>query len=282
VHQETTLDEVKQTAEAAVRHPWIKRLARLGFYTKGCLFIVIGIIAFSVVAGVRGARLTDARGALAEVAKEPYGRAFLFIFVIGAIGHGSWNILRSITDVDGLGRNWKAIIARVIQGLIGIFYLGLAASAVDIILAASASTDGSLAEETFIGIVLTVPLLGAAFILIIGLGLIGAGFHECYSGITGRFQSVYRTWEIKRPHRIFISLLGVLSFTVRAVLMAIMGWYFLKAAVLNKAVGSVGIDGALLALLGTSYGRALLLVAAVGLIGHGVLAFYEARFRRIC
>jgi hypothetical protein len=42
------------------------------------------------------------------------------------------------------------------------------------------------------------------------------------------------------------------------------------------------MDAALLTLLKSSYGRIVVLLTAVGLVCHGVLAFYEAKYRRIC
>jgi hypothetical protein len=77
-----------------------------------------------------------------------------------------------------------------------------------------------------------------------------------------------------------ITVLAWLSFTVRAVLLVVMGWFFLKAP-FDSHPGAIGLDAALLALLETTYGRTLVAIAGAGLIAHGVLAFYEARYRRL-
>ena len=78
-----------------------------------------------------------------------------------------------------------------------------------------------------------------------------------------------------------INVLGWLSFSVRALLLAVMGWFFLKAPFDDKP-GAIGLDAALLTLLSTTYGRLIVAVAGIGLIGHGILAFYEAKYRKIC
>ena len=193
-----------------------------------------------------------------------------------------WNILRGAADVDNAGRSIEGIFKRIVSIVIGFFYLGFAVSAREIVLAAhSVASGGSRAEETFISIVLAVPVIGALFIGLIGLGVVGAGFHECYSGVSGKFRDNYRLWEITGPHLTFINVLGVLSFTARALLLVIVGYFFIRAAYYNNT-GSIGLDAALLALLRSSYGRVLVLLTAIGLVCHGILAFYEARFRRIC
>ncbi|MEP7213985.1 MAG: DUF1206 domain-containing protein [Acidobacteriota bacterium] len=285
-------DETKQTigqavekgveaAEEAVRLPAFRTLARLGFYSKGFLFIVIGVLAISLVVGLDGGKIADATGALSAVSQKPYGKVLLIIFVIGAIGHGAWNILRGAADIDNAGTKWQGIIKRCVAIGAGFFYLGLSVSAFEIVLASRVSDVSSHAEETFISIVLAVPLIGTLFVVLVGLGVIGAGFNECYSGFTGKFRENYRLWEITGFHLTFINILGFLSFTARAVLLVLMGYFFIRAAFYRDG-GAIGMDAALLALLRSSYGRILVLVTAIGLFCHGVLAFYEARYRRIC
>ena len=275
-------DAYEKTVEAAedtVRRPDIRRLAELGFYSKGILFLFIGALAVLLVSG-RG-HPTDATGALAAMAREPYGKILLAIFVIGAIGHGIWNILRGAADVDDAGRDWRGIVQRCIAVGIGIFYLGLAVSALEIILSARVIDDNSHAEEAFVGVLLAIPILGAVLSVLIGIGVIVAGLHECYSGLTGKYQKNYRLWEISGPKYVFLVVVGVLSFTARALLLIIMGYLFTKAAFETEA-SSIGMDAALMTLISHSYGRWLVLYTALGLMCHGVLALYEAKYRRIC
>jgi len=274
------IEAVGDAAQEVVRHKWVRRLSRFGFYSKGLLFIVIGAIALMVVVGVHGAKLTDQRGALAAIAEEPYGRVFLIIFVIGATAHGLWNILRAVVDIDNLGRKWFAIFVRIISALTGVFYMGLGLSAAEILTAARVQPGSSQAEETFVSVLLFVPVLGTVWAVTIGLGLVGAGFSEFYSGVSGKFRGNYRTWRIEGVHHSLINALGILSFSVRAILLVVMGWFFIKAP-FDSHPGPIGLDAALLTLLGTTFGRTVVTVAGLGLIAHGVLAFYEARYRKL-
>jgi hypothetical protein len=270
-----------EVAEETVRRPGFKSLARLGFYSKGFLFIVIGVLAILLVVGLDGGKIADATGALAAVSQRPFGKILLIVFIVGAVGHGAWNIIRGAADIDDAGHNWLGIIKRLVSAITGFFYLGLAISAIEIVVAVRPVDGSSQAEETFISLVLALPLLGAIFIGLIGLGVIVAGFSECYNGVTGKFRDNYRLWEINGFHLTFINVLGVLSFTARALLLVLMGYFFVRAALYNNT-GAIGMDAALLVLLRSSYGRLLVLLTAIGLFCHGVLAFYEARYRRIC
>lgn len=267
-------------AELSVRKPWVQKAAKLGFYVKGGLFLVIGTLAVLLAIGSSGGDLTDPRGALATISQRSFGLVLLVIFAVGACGHGIWNILRAAADVDSVGTSPEGILRRAIAAGIGFFYLGLALSAIEIAIYAGNVSRSSRGEETFVSLLLTVPILGMLMVMIIGLGLIGAAFTEAFAGLSGQFLKTYRTWEVKGVNRVIIMVLGMISFPARAVLLAIMGYFFLRAAWFGVD-GPIGLDAALLQLLLMTYGPLLVLLIGTGLIGHGILAFYESRYRRI-
>jgi hypothetical protein len=275
------IEETIKAAEETVRHPYTKKLARFGFYTKGFLFIVIGGLAAMVAIGQKGGELADPSGALARIAQVSYGRVLLIIFIVGAICHGAWNILRGVADIDDAGKKWKGIINRITAVGVGIFYLGLAGTAWSIIITERTANRNSEIPRTLAAIFLALPL-GAVLMFLIGLGIIGAGIHECYSGITGKYQENFKLFAVGGGQRRFITALGVLSFTARALLLGLVGYFFISAAIDYNPKEAAGLDGALAALAQTSYGKILLFVAAIGLICHGVLSLYAARLRRIC
>lgn len=273
------IEEAVEIAEDVVRHPFTKTLARLGFYTKGFLFIVIGILAVLVAVGVRGGELTAPNGALAAIAQFRYGKIILIIFIVGAVSHGVWNILRGAADVDDAGISWQGIIKRLIWAGIGIFYFALAWTALNLIIRAqSASAEF---QRTLTTILLMLPL-GAILVGIIGLSTIGAGVHEFYSGISGKYKKDLRLNGVEKRQRNIITVLGIFGFTARGLIFALMGYFFISAAIDFNPNEAAGMDGALLALAQTYYGKTILFVTAAGLICHGILSFYEAKYRRIC
>jgi hypothetical protein len=278
--------KIEQTIEAAeeiVRHPYIKKLAQLGFYTKGFLFIVIGVLAILVAAGEKEGQLIDTTGALTRIAQETYGKVILIVFIIGALGHGVWNILRGVADVDNSGKNLQGISKRVLAVGVGMFYLFLAWTAWDIVFTVQVSVQNGTLQKTFTAILLALPFgVGAIFVGIIGLGVIGAGINECYSGITGKYQENFKLYKLEGNGQRVISTLGFVSFLARALIFALMGYFFIAAAVNGNPDEAVGIDGALQTLAQSYFGKTLLFITAAGLVCHGILSLYEAKYRRIC
>ena len=270
-----------KAAEETVRHPFTKKLARFGFYTKGFLFIVIGMLAVLVAIGQKGGELADPSGALTAIAEKPYGRILLIIFIVGAVGHGAWNILRGVADVDSVGSNLPGIFKRILASGIGLFYLGLALTALNLIVTERVESRNGEIPRTFAVILLALPF-GAILMFLIGLGIIVGGIHECYSGITGKYKENFRLFTLADRHLRTINVLGVLSFTARALILVLMGYFFITAAIHYNPNEAAGIDGALAALAQSYYGKTLLFITATGLICHGALSLYEAKFRRIC
>jgi hypothetical protein len=275
------IEETVKAAEEVVRHPYTKTLARFGFYTKGFLFIVIGILAVLVATGQQGGELADPSGALETIARARFGKWLLIIFIVGAIGHGVWNLLRGTADVDNAGGGWQGIGKRIIAAGTGIFYLGLAYTAWSIIIAERIIDRNGELPRTLAAILLALPL-GASLMFLIGFGIVVAGVHECYSGVTGKYKENFRLFAAENTDRRIITVLGVLSFTARALLLALVGYFFMSAAISHNPNDAAGLDGALAALAQTYYGKTLLFVTATGLICHGVLSLYEARYRRLC
>ncbi len=275
------IEQTVETAEEIVRHPYIKTLAQLGFYTKDFLFIVIGILAIMVAIGEKGGQLADPTGALSRIAQATYGKVILIIFIAGAFGHGAWNVLRGVADVDSAGTNLQGISKRVIAVSVGLFYFFLAWTAWSIVFTAHVTVENGTLQKTFTALILALPF-GAIVIAVIGLVVIGAGINECYRGITGKFQEDFRLRELEGSKRQIVSALGALSFTSRAVIFGLMGYFFIMAAIESNPNTAMGIDGALWTLGQSYYGKTLLFIAATGLVCHGVLSLYEARYRRIC
>jgi len=277
-----TIEQTEETAQEVADHPWTQKLARFGFYSKGFLFIVIGVLAILVAFGYQIGKLTDATGAFSAIALAPFGKVVLVIFIIGALGHGAWNILRGAADVDNAGGGALGIAKRILSISIGFFYFWLAWSAWSIVATARSSTENGAIQQTLTSILLALPF-GAILVFLIGVSVIGAGVHECYRGWTGKFRENYKQYKLEHSRSDgIVTVLGVLSFTARALIFLLIGYFFITAAIQFDASEAVGIDGALLKLARSSYGRVLLFVTAVGLISHGILSLYEATYRRIC
>lgn len=275
-----TVEEAVEAAVETVQKPWAIKFAKFGFYAKGFLFLVIGALAILVALGYRSGKLTDTTGALAAIAQAPFGKGLLIVFMVGAIGHGAWNVLRGVADVDNAGGGWQGIPKRVLAGGIGAFYFLLAWSAWRIIEMARVTDANGEIPQTLTAILFAFPL-GALLVFLIGLGVLIAGIHQGYFGVFRKFEEYFFTEKLAGASLYFFYFLGILSFLARAIIFLLIGYFMIEAAINYNPEDAIGMDGALYALSQTYYGKTLLFLTALGLASQGVLAFYEVRYRRI-
>jgi hypothetical protein len=76
---------------------WVERLARLGYTAKGIVYAIIGVLAVKAALGT-GGKTTDQKGALGEIATQPFGKFLLVLMALGLIGYVIWRFVEAVQD----------------------------------------------------------------------------------------------------------------------------------------------------------------------------------------
>jgi Domain of Unknown Function (DUF1206) len=271
-------DQFDEVAEQVARHPWIERLARFGYAAKGVVYVVAGALAVMTAAGV-GGELTDARGALRSIARQPFGRAMIAAVAIGLAGYVLWRWVQSITDADKKGRSFKGLALRTAYFTSGTVYAGLALAAARIVFGADEPAGASV-TRSWTARLMAMPL-GDWLVMLAGLSVIGFGLYQIYKGYKAKFRKRLKLPEIKEGARDWALLSGRVGYAARGVVFVVIGVFLIQAARHRNPGEAQGLDGALQALARQSFGPYLLGAVAAGLVAYGVFALVEARYRRI-
>jgi hypothetical protein len=251
-------------------------LARAGLIARGVVFGVIGVLAFELALG-SGGEATNQQGALATIARQPFGRLLLVIVAIGVAGYALWRLVsaavgpRDSTD-DGVRERVPALAS-------GIVYAALCFAAVRILFGGHATSGASNPKHATAG-VLGWPG-GPVLVTIAGVVLIGVGLYQGYQAVARKFCDDARTDEMGTGVRRTYIALGVFGFLARMVVFLLVGYGLIKAALDYEPRSAIGLDGALQKLAHTTYGPALLGIVAVGLIGFALYCIADARYRRL-
>jgi hypothetical protein len=148
---------------------------------------------------------------------------------------------------------------------------------VRILIGAGGSASG---ERRAVGGMLTWPggpeLVGA-----IGAGFLVVGAVNVYWGLSGRFRESMRLDELGPDGERLVALVGKVGFVALAVVLSLIGWFLLKAAVDYDAKRIVSLGGALAKLAHADYGRWLLGLTAAGLLSYGLFGILQVRFHRV-
>ena len=89
-----TEQEAEHQAEEAAQEvsPWVDRIARFGYVTKGAVYLVVGALAVGVATGM-GGQTTDLAGALRTISTQPFGRVILSFVALGLAAYALWRLV---------------------------------------------------------------------------------------------------------------------------------------------------------------------------------------------
>lgn len=258
---------------------WIEILARCGYAAKGVVYIIIGCLALQVAFG-SGGETSGPKGALSEIAGEPFGQFLLVMVGIGLIGYSLWRFVQAWADPERKGSDAEGIAKRIGYACSGGVYGLLAVEAVRIVFMSAGSSGGSSAEH-WTGKLMSQPF-GQFLVGAVGVAIIGTGLYQLYRAWTAEFKKMLNSGQMSLAELIWSERIGRAGFAARGVVYLIMGGFLVVAAVRTNPDDAMGIGQALQYLSQQSYGPWLLGLVAAGLVAYGVFsAMILSRYRRI-
>lgn len=256
-------------------HPgWMKPLARLGYASRGLVFLVIAV--FALLAAIGGGETQDSRGALRTLVNAPAGDVFAALLVVGLAGHSAWRLVQSLGDTDDHGVSAKGLAIRTGLFVAGIIYAILTVYVISLWRGFGSDDGGGGAFAQYLsGFVGARPaawLLAAVF-----LGVAAA--HAVKAVRKG-----YRKY-ILAPPRLdrHVDVIAQTGLFARGAVFAIIAVLFATRGITGGGEGgeTPGIGDALDYITGLPFGRVLLALAGVGLCAFALYSFIEALWRKV-
>lgn len=260
---------------------WIEMLARVGYASRGVLYIIIGALAFTLAIG-SGGETTGSRGALQEIADKPLGNVALFVIALGLAGYGVWRLIQAAANPQRLGDSVKDAFKRAGYALRGVIHVGLAVAAVRIAMGSRSSDGGESSQQTesWTARVMEWPA-GRWLVAIAAAIMIGYGLYRIYQAWKADLGKQMRVAEMSRETSRRIIHVSRFGIAARGVVFVLVGWLFMQAALQYDASEAGGVAEALDSLRSQPYGPWLLGVVALGLVAYGVHSILQSRYRRI-
>ena len=252
--------------------------ARAGFVARGAIYVLIGIIAVQVALGHGGQ--ADRGGALSQIAGKSYGMFVLWLLVAGFAGLALWRF--SEAAFGAVGPDGQDTSERLKSLARGVLYSVFFVSTLQLVLGSSnsATANGNSQSQEMTARVMAhsggrvlVGLIGAV-VLVIGIALAREGW-------TKEFLKKLDLSGASAGTRSLVEKLGFFGGVARGAVIALVGVFFIIAAVRFSPSKAEGIDGALRAFAQTPVGPLLLIPVALGLIAFGLFSWCEARWRRV-
>jgi hypothetical protein len=271
-----TGSQAQQATHQVAANPWVQQLGRLGIAARGVVYLLLGALATRVAFGA-GGRLTDQQGVFSLIVEQPFGRVLLGLLAVGLVGYALWRFIQAGADTEGKGGDTKGLVERVGYAVSGIIHVGLALSAVGLLMGRASQGDAS---QEWTARLMAQPA-GRWLVALVGLIVVGVGLYQAYKGYSASFREDLRLGEMSAAEQTWAVRAGRVGYVARGIVFVLIGGFVLLAALRANAEEARGIGGALASLLQRPFGPWLLGAVALGLAIYGLYCFVEARYRRM-
>ncbi|MGP4080763.1 DUF1206 domain-containing protein [Pseudalkalibacillus sp. R45] len=256
--------------------PWIKGFARFGYFAKGTVYILIGLLSMMAAAGIGGST-SDTSGTFASVAIKPFGEVLLWIVGVGLIGYVCWRIIQTFMDPENKGTSPKGIGVRLGYFISGVIYASLSLKAFKYAMHAG---DTGSSQQTYTAKLMSQPF-GIWLVGIIGVIIVGFGLRQMHRGHKEKFTHKFKTNEMSSKELRVGKKIGKLGLMARGFTFVIIGFFLVVTAWTANPDEMIGLDGALGKIASQPYGQIMLGVVAVGLFLYGVFQVWKGKSRHM-
>jgi hypothetical protein len=278
-HSSVVADRAVVTARTAARRlaPWVEQLARVGFVADAVVYLVIGALAARAALGV-GGRATDPPGALRAIVGQPFGHVLLVILGLGFFGYAAWQAIAAATNAEGDGTGATGVALRVCRIATALVYAAL--GLLSFRLLRGASGGGSRGVGEWATRLWSWPP-GRWLVGIIGAGIVAYAVYQLYCAWAARVRERLDLTQLSNDAAQWVVRIGRFGLAARGVVLGLVGWFLIRAAVSYDRHRASGFGGALRVIARQDHGAWLLGAVAFGLMAYGLYQLVQARYRRI-
>ena len=252
----------------------IRRLetwARLGYAARGIVYLVLGWIALSSGKAMSTSETVQAIDDL------PGGGPLLAILMFGLFGYGLYKLYTAGLDLDDDGSDAKGVVKRAARAVGGLAYWFLSFLAARQLFGAkkdaaeAGQTAGSGGTQQDAAAEVAATTGGDTLLVVIGLGILALAATQFYIAFKAKFM------EEMPGAPAWVKPAGQVGYAARAVIVAMVGYFAIKAGLDGERVRNFG-DA--LAVIRDDHATLFKLIAS-GLVLFGLVSLMMARYRRI-
>jgi Domain of Unknown Function (DUF1206) len=272
-----TVHADRSAVKQAAGNPLLQLLERLGYFVRGALYAVMGLLAFGFALGVGGGQTTDLSGSLLFLIGNPFGKLVLIVAATGLAAYSLWGFIRAIYDPLHRGSDAGGYAARLGFVSSAVSYGAIVIFAIQLLRGSGAAGDGT---KMMIATILTHPG-GGSLTVIIGLIAIMVGLGQFLESYRATFKEDLKGAEMSASERDIAIGLGRCGMFARGVVFLVIGWFLVQAGLHHDPNQVQGFGGAFQFLVGQPFGRVLLGGISLGFVALGLHSFACARWIRL-
>jgi hypothetical protein len=251
---------------------YIRYLPIFGCVSTGIIYVGIGVIAILSFLKIKNGG-ADESSMLAFLENFLIGKFIIWIILLGSFCYIAWRIYESVKDPYGYGKEAKGIATRTGIALSTVADAFIAYSAIQVLLGGgNIQEDGQPEEQREMASLLLQANYGDILIISIGGVIFVTAIVQFMYGITRGYSERLDIAYFSSGLKSLIHFLAWAGYFARGIVLGIVGFYFIKAGILEEAQYIVNTDKAF-DFIGDHIGHLYFIIVAVGTICYGLFMF---------
>lgn len=251
---------------------YIRYLPIYGSASTGIIYLGIGVIAILSFLKIKEGG-ADESSLLAYLNDYIAGKVFIWIILLGTVSYIIWRFYEAIQDPYGYGKKRSGMTKRIGIVLSTAADALIVYSATQVLLGIStANTDGSPEEERLMVSNLFQESWGRWVVMLVGVIVLMTAMLQFLYGITRGYKERLNISQFGEGKKKVIHIFAWIGYLARGIIVGIIGFFLIKAAILKDAQHVVNTDKAF-DFIGDHIGHLYFILVALGTICYGVFMF---------
>jgi hypothetical protein len=272
-------------ARLARDHPAVVQIGRAGWFAKGVVYLVTGVLALLIAgessgwssASTNSDEEASPTGALKAIAQLTGGALLMWALALGMLVYATWRVVTAL--LPG-GTDATAWLKRFGYAVSAASYTLFAVTAMSLARRAGAESDGNSQVKSLSGDVMTYTG-GRALVGVVGAVLIGVGIYRIVKGVHRDVNDELDLSALTPQRRRWTERLGAVGEIGRGLGMGLIGFFLISAAVTYDSDEGTGLDGALRRLATENLGVVVVLAVGVGFAAYGLFCLATFTHREL-
>jgi hypothetical protein len=254
------------------KNPFIKYLPMFGCISTGIIYVAIGVIAMLSFLKIRDGG-ADESSLVVLLNDFLIGKIVVWIILLGTLSYIVWRIYESIQDPYEYGKEAKGIVLRTGIALSTLPDALIAYSTILILLGkGNILKNGQPEEERKMVESMFQESWGTWLIVALGFIICLTAIVQLIYGITKGYRERQNMSHFNSGLQKLIHLLAWTGYLARSIIIGAIGFFFVKAGILENAQYVVNTDKAF-DFIGDKVGHLYFILVAIGTICYGLFMF---------
>ena len=262
---------------------WLRAGSRLGLACRGTVYLLVGYLAFRLALAVHGRAGVPASsaGAVQAAVAPAWGRIPLVLLIAGLGAYALTQLLEAVfrpANAETATGKWRQ---RAVSSWGCLLYSAFCLTTARLLVGSPPRQTAQSEQRQDIDVTATVLRTGwgQLLLILVGLLIMAAAVEMGRRSVWLDFRERFTAEHMSRPLAMLTRAVGGFGCIARSVVLVLVGFFIIKAAVLSSAKQVKGLDAVFRSVASSAGGAWPLALLACGLFCYGLYCLIEARYR---